>query len=99
MATLLKLFPDKNARPLKHHSKPRRMTKAASTGRLPERKCRRQIKSPVRILAALTILSLSVACAGGSATPTAVREPDYWPTEGWKSSTPSGPRSPQILRG
>jgi len=58
------------------------------------------MKSLVCILAVLMILSLSVACAGPGATPTVAQEPDYWPTEGWKSSTPEaqGMGSEQLAR-
>lgn len=42
--------------------------------------------------AKLRVLALAVICAACSAPPpetaTAVAEPDYWPTEGWRSATP-----------
>jgi CubicO group peptidase (beta-lactamase class C family) len=58
------------------------------------------MKSLVRILAVLMILSLSVACASPGGTAPVAREPDYWPTEGWRSSTPEaqGMDSEQLAR-
>lgn len=58
------------------------------------------MKTTVCILAVLMILSLSVGCAGPGATPTAARDPDYWPTQGWQSSTPEaqGMDSEQLAR-
>ena len=46
------------------------------------------MKNTVCILAVLMILSLNVGCVGPSAMPTVAHEPDYWPTEGWRSSIP-----------
>ena len=46
------------------------------------------MKSSIRILAMLMVLSVTVACVGPSAMPTGTHEPDYWPTEGWRSSSP-----------
>ena len=46
------------------------------------------MKNTVCIFAVLMILSLNVGCAGPSAMSAGTREPDYWPTEGWQSSSP-----------
>jgi len=46
------------------------------------------MKNSVRILTVWMILSLGIGCAGPRATPTAMREPDYWPTDSWRSSSP-----------
>ena len=46
------------------------------------------MNNTVCTLAVLMVLSLNVGCVGTSAMPTAANEPDYWPTEGWQSSSP-----------
>lgn len=62
------------------------------------------MKTTVCIFAVLMILPLSIGCAGPGAAPTATpgaaREPDYWPTEAWKSSSPEaqGMDSEQLAR-
>ena len=59
------------------------------------------MKNLNHVLITIALLSLIASCAGPRAsTSTPVPNPDYWPTEGWRSSTPEaqGMDSQQLAR-